>query len=134
VKFKYIRQFLDENPPAVTDADGETVRQHGTTVTGLIHVPVQVTLEPGKEIELESRIHGASGRRYELRPASGGGTPMTRESPLVMGTGKVSLQYERVFGKSSAGSIKFDPDLSKLATGKLELEVKSDPPAASEKK
>src|SRR5205823_4681775 len=44
------------------------------------------------------------------------------------GTGKFSVQYERVFGSSSIGSIKIDPMLSKLATGKLELEVKSAPP------
>src|SRR5262249_15308737 len=30
---------------------------------------------------------------------------------------------------SSAGTIKLDPTLSKLGTGKLELEIKSDPPA-----
>jgi RNA polymerase sigma factor (sigma-70 family) len=124
VKFEYVKQFLDENPPTVADADGETVRQHGATVTGLIHVPVQVTLEPGKEIALESRIHGASGRRYELRPAGGGGRPTTEGWPLVVGTGQVGLQYERVFDDSSIGRIKLDPKLAKLATGKLELEIK----------
>ena len=78
-------------------------------------------MEPGKETELESRLAGgaklagASGLRYELRPA--------------LGTGKVSFQYERVFGNSSAGSIKLDPTLSKLATGKLELEIKPKLPA-----
>jgi hypothetical protein len=51
-----------------------------------------------------------------------------------VGTGKVSLQYEQVFGNSSSGRMELDPRLSKLGTGKLELEVKSDPPAAPEKK
>jgi uncharacterized protein (TIGR03067 family) len=134
VKFEYVRQFLDENPPTVTGADGKAIPQGGTTVTGLIHVPVEVTLEPGKEVVLESRFHGASGWPYELRPAGGGGKPTTRESPLVVGTGKVTVQYGRVFGNSSAGGIKIDPALSKLATGKLEVEVESDPPAASGKK
>jgi RNA polymerase sigma factor (sigma-70 family) len=128
VKFKYIKQYLDENPPTVTGADGKTIPQGKTEVTGLIHVPVEVNLEPGKEIVLESRIHGASGLRYELRPANGGGKPATRDHPLHVGTGKVSLQYEQVFGSSSAGRLELDPALGKLATGKLELEVKDGPP------
>jgi RNA polymerase sigma factor (sigma-70 family) len=116
VKFEYLRQFLDENPPTVTDADGKTVPQVGLDMMGM-HGPVEVSLGPGKEIELESRLAGgprlagASGLRYELRPA--------------LGTGKISFQYERVLGNSSAGSIKLDPTLSKLATGKLELEVRA---------
>jgi hypothetical protein len=48
-----------------------------------------------------------------------------------LGTGKVGFQYERVLGNSSAGFIKLDPTLSKLGTGKLELEIKPDPPAAA---
>jgi RNA polymerase sigma factor (sigma-70 family) len=125
VKFEYLKQFLDENPPSVTDADGQTVPQRKTLVTGLIHVPVEVTLEPGQEIELESRIYGASGLRHELRPAGGGGNSSTGgAAPLYVGTGKASVQYERVFGNTSAGRIKLDPTLSKLATGKLELDVK----------
>jgi RNA polymerase sigma factor (sigma-70 family) len=129
VKFKYIQQYLDENPPTVTGADGKTIPQGKTSVTGVIHVPVEVSLEPGKEVVLESRIHGASGLRYELRPANGGGTLATRDHPLHVGTGKVGLQYEQVFGSSSAGRLELDPTLSKLATGKLELEIKDSPPA-----
>jgi RNA polymerase sigma factor (sigma-70 family) len=121
VKFNYIRQFLDENPPVVTDAGGQTIPQHKLTMLGF-HSPMEVSLSPGKEIELESRL----ALRYVLRPASGGGKPTTKEQPLLVGTGKVSLQYERVFGNSSAGSTDFDPALSKLATGKLELEIGSD--------
>ena len=126
VKFDYIRQFLDEEPPTVTNADGKAVPQGKTEVTGLIHVPVQVSLAPGKEIVLESRIHGASGLPYELRPTKGGGKA-TKGSTLFVDTGKVSLQYERVFGNTSAGRSNLDPALAKLATGKLELEV--EPPA-----
>ena len=81
-------------------------------------------LTPGKEILLESRIHGASGLRYELRPANGGGEAATQDHPLHVGTGKVSIQYERVFGSSSIGRLEPDPTLEKLGTGKLELEVK----------
>jgi hypothetical protein len=89
---------------------------------------VEVTLEPGKETELEPRISGA----YELCPARGG--KPTKAHFLLVGTGKVSLQYERVFGNCSAGSMELDPTLSKLSTGKLELEIKSEPPTATEKK
>ncbi|MDB5311565.1 MAG: sigE 18 [Gemmataceae bacterium] len=127
VKFQYLKQFLDEKPPAVTDADGKAVAQGGTSVFG-IHSPVDVTLEPGTEIELESRMHGASGLRYELSPASGGEKKTTKELPLLVGTGKFRLQYEQVLGNSSSGFIKHDPALSKLATGKLELVVEADPP------
>src|SRR5262249_10483734 len=127
VQFEYIKQFLDENPPTVTDAGGKTIAQGKTAVTGLVHAPVEVSLDPGKEVVLESRIHGADGLRYELLPAGGGGKATTRDFPLQVRTGKVSLQYERVLGDSSIGRIKLDPALSKLATGKLELEVTSDP-------
>jgi RNA polymerase sigma factor (sigma-70 family) len=119
VKFEYVRQFLDENLPTVTNADGKTVEQHRLAMLGF-HVPMEVTLEPGKEIELEARLP----LLYEFRPANGGGKPTTKERHLFVGTGKVSIQYEQVLGNSSSGAIKLDPALSKLATGKLELEVK----------
>jgi RNA polymerase sigma factor (sigma-70 family) len=115
VKFEYLRQFLDEEPPTVTKADGTTFLQPGTDVLGF-HGPVAVTLEPGKEIELESRMAGgakragAPGIRYGIGPE--------------LGTGKVSFQYERVFGNSSAGSTNIDAALRRLATGTLELEIK----------
>lgn len=118
VKFEYVRQFLDENLPTVTNADGKTVEQRRLSMLGF-HVPMEVTLEPGKEIELESRLP----LEYELRPADDGGKSTGRT--LTVGTGKVSLQYERVLGNSSSGAIKLDFALSKLATGKLELEIKS---------
>ena len=73
----------------------------------VLHIPVEVNLAPGKEIELYERM-------LVLSPE--------------YGTGTVQIQYERVFGNSSFGRIKLDPALSNLATGKLELEVKSDPP------
>jgi hypothetical protein len=124
VKFEYLRQFLDENSPTVTDAGG-AIPQRNTEVTGLRHVPVEVTLEPGKEIVLESRLGGASGVRHELKPADLGGMPTTGKfPPLYVGTGKVSLQYEPVLGDSSSGQINLDPALAKLGTGELELEVK----------
>jgi RNA polymerase sigma factor (sigma-70 family) len=127
VKFEYVRQFLDEELPTVTNADGMTVKQHRLSMLGF-HVPLEVTLEPGKEIELESRLP----LRYELRPANDGDKPATKERSLFVGTGKVSIQYDQVLGSSSSGTIKLDPTLSKLATGKLELDINSDAPAAPE--
>jgi hypothetical protein len=117
VKFEYVRQFLDENLPTVT-ADGKTVEQHRLAMLGF-HVPMEVTLEPGKVVELESRLS----LRYELRPPNGEGEPTTKERKLFVETGKVSIQYDRVLGSSSSGTIKLDPALTKLGTGKVELEV-----------
>jgi RNA polymerase sigma factor (sigma-70 family) len=132
VKFEYIRQFLDERPPTVTDADGKTILQSGISVLGVMHVPVEVSLAPGKEIALESRIHGTTGLPFEFWQAGGTGQKhKAEERPLFVGTGKVTFQYERVLGNSSISSMKLDPALSKLATGKLELEIKA---AATEKK
>src|SRR5262249_33975660 len=122
VKFEYVRQFLDENQPTVTNADGTTVKQHGGVMLGE-HFPKKVSLEPGKEIELDSGLP-----RFELRPAKGGGEPTTAGPKLFVGTGKVGFQYERVFGSSSSGKINLDPALSNLATGKLELEINPKPP------
>ncbi len=131
VKFQYLRQFLIENPPVVTYPQGELVRLPGINAGGLAHVPEQVNLAPGKEIELYEL-------KLALRPESDASatTPSTFPGWLsaLYGTGKFQIHYERVFGNSSAGQIKLDPTLSKLATGKLELEVKSDPPPATEKK
>jgi RNA polymerase sigma factor (sigma-70 family) len=123
VKLQYLEQYLDENPPTVTDADGKAAPQNRIAVLGF-HVPVEVTLEPGKAITLKSHIYGGAGLRYVLRPPSDRAKGSTgRLVPLYVGIGKVGLQYERVFGNTSAGRIQLDPNLSRLATGKLELEV-----------
>ncbi len=130
VKFQYLRQFFIENPPTVKDSEGKPVPLATVTAFGF-HVPVEVTLAPEKDIELYEL-------KLELKPGieSGGDklTDLVSRFSTLYGTGKFQIQYERVFGNSSSGSFKPDPALSKLATGKLELEIKSVPPAASEKK
>ena len=83
-----------------------------------------MSLAPGKEIELADE-------RYELWPARGGGKSSALKFPPLCGDGKVNLQYGQVFGNSSMGRINLDPNLSKLATGKLELEIKLAPPEQS---
>jgi len=123
VKFEYIRQYLDEHPPGVTGADGKAIPQATGGVLGVAHVPVEVRLEPGKDLVLGTRIHGTAGVPYDLRPAVGGGPPASQHHPLRVGTGKVALRYERVFGNSSIGSVKLDPAVAGLATGRLEIEV-----------
>ena len=120
VKFQYLNQFLIEKPPAVTDGEGKPIRLGGVTAYGF-HVPVDAALAPGKEIELHEL-------KLALRPAS---ESVKDPYSAVYGTGKFQIQYERVIGNSSSGwLVKPDPNPSKLGTGKLELEIESDPPAA----
>jgi hypothetical protein len=121
VKFQYLRQFFIERPPAVTDGAGKPVLLGGVTAFGF-HIPVDVNLLPGQEIELYEW-------KLELKGASEGSNE--RFSTLY-GAGKFQIQYERVLGNSSSGTITLDPALSKLATGKLELEVAQDKPATPE--
>src|SRR5262249_34657046 len=84
---------------------------YGILNTAIFHVSVDVNLAPGKEIELgEVKL------------------PMS-----LLGTGKFTLQYERVFGNSSVGKVTPDPTLSRLATEKLELEVKEAPPGKTDR-
>jgi RNA polymerase sigma factor (sigma-70 family) len=115
VKFQYLREFFLETPPTVTDGKGKTVRLGRASVSGLIHLPVVVNLAPGKEIELTGSQPFYE-LKLKLKPAS------------LYETGRFQLQYERVFGNSSSGGIKVDPTLSRLATGKLELEIKTPAP------
>ncbi len=130
VTFGYVRQHLDENPPTVTDPDGATISQHRTSVLGVAHPPTKVTLEPGKEVELESRFSGAAGRRFELLPAGGLREGEARDWPLYVRTGLITIEYERVFGDSSIGKAEVAPALRRLGTGAVEIEVE---PAAPRK-
>jgi RNA polymerase sigma factor (sigma-70 family) len=121
IKFQYLPQFLVEEPPAVTDGQGNLVRLPRRSVTARVHQPVQVNLAPGKEFEPYDPT-------FKLVPATKKGADDVSDNSdyTLFGTGKFQVQYKRVIGKSSAGP-EPDPKLSKLATGKLELEVKSDP-------
>jgi hypothetical protein len=128
VEFQYLKEFFKENPPIVTDADGKKLPGSKILYTPLEHVPEEVSLAPGKEIELSSE-------QYQLMPTNERGKGHSgRFLPLWTGTGKVSVQYNRLFGNTSAGRIKVDPDLLDLTTGSLELEIKPSPPPATEKK
>jgi hypothetical protein len=97
----------------VTDGGGKPVHfRYGVLDTAIFHIPVDVNLAPGKEIVLGE---------VELLTT-------------LLGTGKFTVQYERVFGMTYQGHFELDPALSKLATGKLELEIKSPSPIEFEKK
>lgn len=113
VKFEYLYSFFVENPPIVTDDKGKQIPLGRMMASGKFDPPTKINLEPGKAIEL-----------YELK---------LELKPSLYATGKSSVQYERVFGNSSLGAITLDPTLSKLATGKMELEIKADPPPAAAK-
>jgi RNA polymerase sigma factor (sigma-70 family) len=120
VKFSYLHPFC-EHAPTVTDGEGKPVPQRGVITELGERNPGEVRLAPGKGIELHEL-------KRELRPAS-----ESDRAPFsaLYGTGKICVQYERVLGHPSMGAPgwKLDPALSKLATGKLELDVKAAPPA-----
>jgi RNA polymerase sigma factor (sigma-70 family) len=131
VKFSYLQPFI-EHAPLVTDGEGKLVPQPDKLYEIGARLPGGVELAPGKEIELHEL-------KRELKPASESGSKKAQaEGRLhaLYGTGKVSVEYEQVLGMPSMGypGWKLDPVLSKLATGKLELEIKTDPPPAIEKK
>ncbi len=116
VKFQYLRPFFYDNSPNVTDGEGKPVSL-GRIFIGLTkrHIPREANLAAGEEIEL-----------YELKLEIGSGNETGLDLPkfpTIFGTGKFQFQYEKVLGNSSSVSIKIDPALSKLATGKLELEI-----------
>ena len=116
VTFQYAPAFLKENPPTVTGGDGKPIPLQSVALSGRTHPSTEVTLVPGKEVDL-------SQWKAALRPAS----DRDDKNPnfeILYGTGTFGVQYERVLGNSTASAIKIDPALSKLATGKLELEVK----------
>lgn len=121
IKFKYLREFFIEGPPTVTDSEGNPFSSARVNTPGLVQVPVNVELAAGKEIEIHEL-------KLKLRPDSEdkellGKYPRNfvgRE--MLWGLGKIGVQYEQL------AHADVDPVLAKLATGKLELEIKSDSP------
>ena len=114
VKFAYFNEFFWENPPKVMDGEGKPVPLTGVFLSGW-PILSKVNLAPGKEVNV-CQLNLA------LRPAS-----ESKDRPVwtLYGTGKFQIQHENIGGGNiGTGEIKFDPILSKLATGKLELEVK----------
>ncbi len=116
IKFKYYPTFLSENSPTVLDETGKRVSLRGNTLRLVQHeIPKEVNLAVGKEIELYER---------ELRLAKGNENAVELKTRDIFPKGKFLIRHEQVIGQSAQASDKLDPDLEKLATGKLELEVK----------
>src|SRR5262249_55806592 len=110
VDFQYYTMFFMQKAPTVQDGEGKPVQfRYGIIDTAKWHEPVDVNLAPGKEIVLSEA---------ELLTT-------------VLGPGRFTVRSERVFGKTYQAKVELDPALSKLATGKLELETKAEPPPAA---
>ena len=111
VEFKHIWAFFVENPPTITDADGKRVELPKFIAEGL-HGPRNPSVAPGKEVDLYDWT-------ISLQPKG----EKSKNVFTIHGTGKFSLQCERIVGPTSANPNHPNPALTKLATGKLELEV-----------
>ncbi len=98
-----------ERQLAVTNDEGQAIPQEKVNKGLGEHNSGEITLAPGKEIQLHEL-------KRELSPTSERGK---RDFSKLYGTGKVSVQYEVRF--------ELDPKLVKLATGKLELEINPAP-------
>src|SRR5262249_54263786 len=111
IKCQYDPGFV-QKAPAVTDSAGKSVHfRYGVADTVRVYYPTNLSLAPGKEMVLgEVKLSTAS-----------------------LGTGKFTVRHERVFGKSDQGTLELDSTLTTLGTGKLDLEIKSDPPRESDK-
>jgi RNA polymerase sigma factor (sigma-70 family) len=120
VNISYFPQFFIETLPAVTDGKGKSVPLRRSDAGEFVDGPVAATLAPGQEVEL-----------YELKlDARSGAQSVNDKHRTLFGTGKFQIEYQRVM--YSSGKLDIDPILGKLATGKLELEIKFNaPPAAS---
>jgi len=135
VKFQYLRQFFIETPTRRDGWRGQArpPRRIPDRFLGLTS-RLQVNLAPGKEIEL-----------YELKlrpkPASEVGVSTSqKEGPEALvrealgRRGRSAFSTSGFFGMSSGRQVELDPNLSKLATGKLELEINPETSAATERK
>ena len=111
-KFQYLKEYFIETPPTATDGKGKLVPFERFDAGG-DHVPVVVNLVPGKEVELS-----------ELKLALGIAPQSVRPGQRnLIGTGKYNIQYDVQYKRL----IRPDIDtVSKLSTGKLELEIEDE--------
>jgi hypothetical protein len=101
VRYPYDWGFFVENHPTVTDGAGKQSLGTSSYVGGVQNVPVTLKLAPDQETELYSSV-------LDLTP------------------GKYQIEFKRVFGdnsKAGGENVPLDPTLSKLATGKLDLDI-----------
>lgn len=114
VEFKHIWAFFVENPPVITDAGGKALHLPRLVAEGE-HVPDSPNIASGKTVELYEW-------KLELKTATPRLGRNVRVSTLY-GTGKFSLQCDRIVGPTSANPDDPNPAMNELATGKLELEI-----------
>ena len=112
VEFSHIWAFFVENPPTITDADGKILKLPKLAALGL-QGPRDTPIAPGKEVVLYEWNCG-------LQPIGG----ISKNLFTIHGTGKFTLQCTRIVGPTTGNPNHPNPTLDKLATGKLELEVK----------
>ena len=112
VEFSHIWAFFVENPPTITDADGKILQLPKLAAEGL-QGPRDTPIAPGKEVVLYEWNCG-------LQPIGG----ISKNLFTIHGTGKFNLQCTRIVGPTTGNPNHPNPTLDKLATGKLELEVK----------
>jgi RNA polymerase sigma factor (sigma-70 family) len=117
VEFSHIGAFFVENPPTITDADGKILQLPKLAAEGK-QAPHDTPIAPGKEVVLYEWNCG-------LQPIGG----ISKNLFTIHGTGKFTLQCTRIVGPTTGNPNHPNPTLDKLATGKLELEIKSAPPA-----
>jgi hypothetical protein len=117
IEFSHIGAFFVENPPTITDADGKVIQLPKLAAEGL-QAPHDTPIAPGKEVVLYEWNCG-------LQPIGG----ISKNLFTIHGTGKFTLQCTRIVGPTTGNPNDPNPTLDKLATGKLELEIKSAPPA-----
>jgi hypothetical protein len=102
-------------PLTVTDGKGKPVPQPTLLTYPFDGEPRDVVMAPDQEIRELYRL------KLTLRPEKESGKQM----PLTLyGTGNITVQYQQAIPMPPTFIPKPDPVLSKLATGKLELEVK----------
>ena len=117
IDFRYIRAFFFENPPTITDADGNRIQLLKLTGDGR-QFPRSTKLSPGQAADIFDWS-------VSLLPKGDSGA---KGSYAIHGTGKFNLQCERVVGPTLSNPNHPDPARDKLASGTLELEVE---PAAA---
>lgn len=107
VKFRYSKESFFETPPSVTDGEGKPVPLKRRIASGFVAL-LETTLAPGKEIELAE---------VKLEPRTA--TQSVHEGQWnLFTTGKFSVWYDQLADPAN------DKTLSKIATGKLDLEIK----------
>jgi hypothetical protein len=129
VQFPFVPTHLAEALPTLTDSEGNAVPLGQPPTQERRHARQSIILSPGSEVELTeitlvlkpvSEKNAAPDERQTIERAR-------KRSLTLYGSGRFHIQYGTTDGESAlAGVFNFDPNLSKLVTGKLELDVQSD--------